>query len=762
MRNAIIESIIAPLTLLLASTSIGAAEGNLVLRLAGALDHPDLNSAADLVVELAPDRSRGWASDRGYSTALHLVDVLAADAGRLRLRVHLGVDPWRVRGAGTYTVQIPGAEPGSYAGAMTFTGIEGPREVAGACTASRRSAWPEPVEGQEGHVPLRAGEHPRLLVRTPVHESWGERSEAWWAAPSVRALMAALPDSDTAAKPGAPEDGAHVDAANLGCAHLITGDPAFATRAGAILRAAGLMGGENAAPHHHFREDIHLAPVIVAMALAYDSCYDAWDEDLRAECRTALLASLRRLYAATIDGKPMKGTNLAPWSNRNAIRMSGVGVGALALLGDLAPDDPATPLLEEMIRTACYAAREYLRVGIGGSGIGMEGLYYKHMTLARGLSHFLHAAATARGERLASREHDRFLIMGQFLVRDLGELGTITTQAALWPTLWQTAPRRHLPALVDRFGGGPAHEEVVAVRPFFTGLHLATFPHNTLEAERLPLPWYAPDPRKGCHLLRPTPNAPADPLAVVHLKNDLRQSCHYERFGDWPELRVEAFGQRWLAGRFLPQLPHLSTAINPHQGPRLIDSAVADDQAVAFTLDLSPQYWQYLQPTAGFQRRAARENGARLVAHPHWPDVFFDHGVRAERQLLLDFSGRCGAPVLVVCCDRILDLPPHAVQDEPPPAAGGAAPPPFAGRVSRAEPEPTSEWQLPLAEATGEMGRTKAEEDRQLLIGPSDAVHLSAWAVHPSAWANSAGRLVDPEHRYVTLLTIQDGAAPRA
>ena len=732
-----------------------ASDSNLRCHLPAALAHPKLPRAADLIIEWSTsgDRVRGWAYDHRFSGVFHPLELLDQDGPRWHWAITLGPDPWQTGGTGTFTITIPADGQATFAGTMQFDDLEQACPSQGRVRVERVRPWPRPVADWQAPA---ADEHPRLVVRSADLASFRQRADSWWAAPSLNALRQSLASGNEA---GGSHGELHRDSARPATlrahAHLLDADAGHAAAAQQILETSGLLDGGLLAEFH---EDIHLAPVVASLALTYDQCFEAWDPAFRQRCAATIALGAVRLYEATIDGKHMTGTNLSPWSNRNAIRICGAAIGAMAVAGDLPADDPQASRLAEIRQIAPYAVRTYLDIGIAASGIGMEGLYYKGMTLDRGLALFLRASQTCLGIHTADPAHDGFLVYGQRIIRDLGERGNIGSCASYWPTLWLTAPTEHRPALVRTFAGGalpPETGDVAAVSPYFTPLHIASFPTAALDSAPVTQPWMAPDPRKACFTFR-HPDPAVGIHGLVHWKNDLRPACHYNRFGDWPALVVNAFDQAWLGGLFLPRISECPDAVNNFLGPALTDYRIGEDRSFLVQADLAQHFWQRIPEKSTALRRAAAATGAELIDHPDWGPQFYDHGIGGTRDLLVDCSGASGAPLLIVCSDRLTGVPePTAAEATDKPK--GPAPAFLKKKQKKPARQAASRWLLPLADAEEPRPSTTLTSDR-LRIGDADAANLVATSILPGEWHQQ--ELQADDHRYLVVFTIQQGAAP--
>ncbi|MFW5859415.1 MAG: hypothetical protein ACOCYP_05270 [Planctomycetota bacterium] len=685
---------------------------------------------------------------RTYNTGDHVVRVVeqGRDGAFVTATIDLRIeeDPWHPG----LTAQIafcfdPLGGIGTFQAVTEFPGKEARHATAGRLSVAPTGPWPVPIAG---HRPLAPDEHPRLVVRRDDLPELRQKATTPLGRRAVDALVGFGQKGGGIG--GIAAKRATWPAAALGFAYLLTGDEAHAHAAARQIETV-VFDPAAAGYRAQMVQDIHYAPFVLGLALAYDACHPVWDAQLRARCVTEIARRCRELQRGIVDGRRMRGMNTAVWSNHNAIRVSCMGIGALAILGAEGTD---AEWLETIIDRAAVDVRDYIRFGIGASGLGMEGHFYKHMTLERGVMQFMRAHRLVRGARLTRAQTAHWYVAGEFHARQLADDPPAGQGATFWATLFMTGPAAHMQVFRhfwqeagEPLGGG------------FTALHtLCVVPAVEAAAPTRAYPWWLPDERKGCEKFRPFPRTEPDPQVLLNLKHDLRRSCHYERSGAWPSLEVTVFATRWLLGRPFPTLPHAPVANNPFHGPHILRRHEPVARVAELDLDLARQYFQVLSPEAEPERQLARQAGARELTVPNWGRLVYDHGIAGTRSLVVDCSGESGAPLLIAWLDRLENVP----EAEPEAAVEvdmGDIPPGLAALMRQnREPEPGSRLALNL---NGELRDAVVATGSRLRVGPATGANLAAWALHDGGWSDGAVT-VAADHRYLVVLSFQEGAAP--
>lgn len=626
-------------------------------------------------------------------------------------------------------------ETGTKSGVMRDVFELAKLDVNGTVSGRVIDPWPENVEG---HAPVQPGEHPRLIFRKADLPELKRRA----ATPEGKAIMKRLLEvldykaHDTSFKfdswPGI----------GLGFAYQMTGERKYADRARDLIKAKffdrGAYGGQ----------DIHHGPQAQGLALTFDLCYDGWDEEFRTRCVDELWTRARECATGTFHGRGMGGMNLAYWSNHNGIRQAGAGLAALAVLYEKTSD--GTILGDEALAIADEAAwdqRGWVRDGCGGGSWCMEGMFYKWMTMVRGLAHYFRAYRLVRGWEINAGSLGDSLVVGHFLEAAPGSLldsrmgiDSDSLVEMIWTMGFAMVPEDVKPGvkyLMDRSVGLQGNGTFGLERAPYAAYLMSLYPFET-EAKHPSecFPWVSPDPVNGHWVFRPTWKDKNDILMTWNMLSHPRGSCHYERVGPVLHWRLRGFGQTWMSGRYQPTVKGKESAlVEATVGTRFVDWEPGDRTAI-ITFDVDPGYMPLIPRARGDTRsmaEKARSVGGFRAVRQTYGGYHADHGVRARRHVAVDCSGVSGAPLLLALVDDI----------------GVAASP-------EAEPEPAEfTWRLPLDGGGGEL----AAEELTFKLTKGEAtlsgVLLGGEPLDPkTASARVTGG------RSLAVLTLQPGPAP--
>lgn len=605
--------------------------------------------------------------------------------------------------------------------------------VTGKAAVTVRDPWPGVVKE---FVPPEPGEHPRLIFRKSEIETLRKNAQT----PEGKAIMErAL---------SILEYRAHNDSYKFDCwpaigygfAWQMTGDRKYAQRAQEIIQqkffARGAMGGQ----------DIHHAPQLQGLALTFDLCYDAWDAEFRRKCIDEIWQRTQECHTGTFGGSGMGGTNWAYWSNHNGIRAAAAGLGALVLLGEkdssgrVFGDD-----VREIALVSAYDQRGWLEDGCGGGQWFMEGVFYKGMTMVRGLSHFLHAYAKVTGQKINTPGLRDDLIVGYFLEAEPGKLFGQTSSIddddlveVIWTIGLSEVPAGAMPGvkwLLERNVGLQGSKTFGLARSPYAPYLMACYPFDVQAKPPAEcFPWISPDPVNGHWVFRNTYTDKNDILLTWNLLSGVRGSCHYERVGNAAEWMMWGLGQQWFKGRYHPAIKGKETLINKDvSGPKTLSWQAADRVAV-MKFDVAPAYMPQLTRPKGSKAswdELARQAKAQAAAfYPPWRGGLADHGIRGTRHVAVDFSGASGAPMLLVIVEDL------QVKDS-----------------ADAQPKPAEfTWTLPVVGASvAADGQTfKVSKGTATLSG----VVLGGTPTAKGAYQVDGGKLV-------AVLTLQAGEAPK-
>ncbi len=539
------------------------------------------------------------------------------------------------------------------------------KPVQGTVTGRLTDAWPVLVPG---HIPVAAGEHPRLCFRKADLPLLKKRAET----PEGKAFL----DRFRSTLGYTQHDRGNTISwrgIGLGFAWQMTGDRAFADQARDLVQrcffsANALSGGQ----------DIHFGPRLQGLALIFDLCYDAWDPAFRQQCIDAIWLRVQECRIGASNGTKMGGLNMAYWSNHNGVRSSAMGLGALAVLrerledGRILEDDAL-----EVAREAAFDSAGWLRAGCGGGAWFCEGMHYKGMTMYRGLLHLLHAYPLVLGERIADDRLGRFLIAGHVLEAEPGrpfvavrsfdgcsdnyDIDGDNLLELIWTMGWSAVPPDLQPAmkwLHTRSVGLAGDKTFRLDRACYAPYFMAAYPFDLKEQEPAAiLPWLSPDPVNGHWVFRPIWKDDRDVLLTWNLLSHVRGSSHNERVGPSQEWRLWGLGQQWLEGRVLPTVTGYETVSeHPHTGIRCLNWR--EKGRIAQTeFDLSPAWLKPItkprDSKASWDEIARQAGGLKAVFAPDVAGPRADLGISGRRSVAVDASGACGAPLLVALIEEV-------------------------------------------------------------------------------------------------------------
>ncbi|MBI5690331.1 MAG: SUMF1/EgtB/PvdO family nonheme iron enzyme [Verrucomicrobia bacterium] len=250
--------------------------------------------------------------------------------------------------------------------------------------------WFVPVPG---HVPVAAGEHPRLLFRRT--ELAALRAKA--ATPEGRAMLQRLrlllsggsgegPPAHfipaTAAYPKEPLGPAPPGtftvghAAGYGLLYQLTGDSRFADWGRECFERA-LAGTRDRDPRYSFRRPggaLRAGPTLGWLAVGYDLCYDGWSVATRERFGRAL-AEYHEVPDEAAPRGPVTLESLArgtmpPYSNHFGMQVGGAALALLAVRGEPWTDHSR---VEELLTAAAHGLIRNLDEGFGDGGFFAEG-----------------------------------------------------------------------------------------------------------------------------------------------------------------------------------------------------------------------------------------------------------------------------------------------------------------------------------------------------------------------------------------------------
>ncbi len=288
--------------------------------------------------------------------------------------------------------------------------------------------WPEAVEGWK---PIEPNEHPRLFFRKDDIPELRRRAETEAGKAIVERLRKTLgndgrklpdvfnenPPSRYGAR-GINElpMGAYTTwhGAGYGFLYVLTGEEKYAelSRKAVELAFEGKLDRDERYNWKSIGGEIRVGPVVAAIAMAYDFCFDAWDEDFRKKVARKILEY--ESEQATTDNVMKLDTVIRnprhhPANNHWGSQVGGAGIAMLAIRGDDGVDDE---LVDEYLDLIRYHARLQLEEGFGEGGWHSEGTHPGRIPANTGFIEFMRASRHADGiDYMANRDSARWMAL---------------------------------------------------------------------------------------------------------------------------------------------------------------------------------------------------------------------------------------------------------------------------------------------------------------------------------------------------------------
>jgi hypothetical protein len=294
-------------------------------------------------------------------------------------------------------------------------------------TAQTNETWPAPVKG---FVAPAAGEHPRLLFRKADVPALRQRAQT----PEGKAIIARLkevlgggetmptvfnPLPTVNILPAEPKfDPAMwtvTHGAGFGLLYQLTGQKKYADLARQCVEKT-FAGQADRDQRYNWRgpgTGFRLGVVWSGVALAYDLCYDGWDDAFRRRVVREFLEAKEKPLAGK-GGKEMTlefvagGVGYPPGSNHYGAAMPGAGLAAMAIRGDPGSDDARIAKVLEILDKAMVTQ---LTKAFGDHGWFAEGAHTARIASQSGVAMLIPAYRNALGKEWATagKPHARYL-----------------------------------------------------------------------------------------------------------------------------------------------------------------------------------------------------------------------------------------------------------------------------------------------------------------------------------------------------------------
>ncbi len=585
------------------------------------------NITLDLICDRGNCQPDAWAyapkfnqdvDHQGTVKVIQLENVWQINA-KMKIQFH----PWHPETEeANYTLEIvpyKGKLFGSYSGKFNHQSLQG------SVTGTINSQVPQAIAN---HQPIRPREHPRLIFRQSQLPALREKLKT----PAGQAILAQLQKTlkDPVYDDGyVPNGGYHATGYCL--LSLLNQDQQAAETAWKLVDTS--MQGRG-------RRILEQSPIVAGVALAYDLCYSAWDEE-RIKKVTRWLGNQADLLLKGYSSK--NGWNNTPWSNWNGRARGAAGLAALAVLDEPKtffgkPTDP-----QRLYQLAARNIGRYLAMAIGDHGWGTEGDHYTTEPLVLTIFPFLQAYQNVVGEDFGQDSHANW-ILPYYLTRTVVSNGKLGIAAygrhryypggTLFTMGLGTTPRQFLPGIFwffDRYLGMEGDKSFGINSPQEAAFALAGYQENIVRknpeeiSDRVLV-----DQQKGFYVFRDRWQDENDFVASIHLKQQpLGQSWSSADVGSF---RIWGLGGRWA-------------------NPGTSKGGGKDENAIVMP---KARPWRSSQPVF-FQSQANGSGIVSLLTNSLWrknskPPI----SIKLLRSFAVDYSGASGAPGLFVVVDKFI------------------------------------------------------------------------------------------------------------
>lgn len=490
----------------------------------------------DLVCQKSVCEPEIWAKAPEFNQADHygIIETNTLEEGwKLEINLKINPDPWlTTTGEAQYKIEIiPDGNNfiGKYTGTFNNLPVSGKAEI------EINPHWGKAIPN---HQPIIPQEHPRLIFRKHQLPQLRAKANTDYGKAIINRLKTVLSHPIYYTGYG-PNGGYH--AAGHCFLYLLDEDEKAARKAWDIVQTT-----IDREPERLLEKSL----VVAGIAMAYDMCYDAWEDEQRIII-TNWLADRAKLL---IEGRKGNGWNPTPWSNWSAKARSAAGLAALAILENNSINDID---IDKLIKIAEINIKGYLTKGTGDRGFGTEGdLYHRESIYA--IMPFLQAYKNVLGKDLVSGSNAQW-ILPHYLMRLVGDNGEISLPTygrhrigpdgglfalglGILPNPFKTAAfwffQRQFDFLGDRtFGIGKySPHEAIYILASYPDEIIPQNPEEILEKVLV-------DQQKGFYVFRERWLDETDFVASIYLKREpLRKSWSFPEAGSF---RIWGLGGRW-------------------------------------------------------------------------------------------------------------------------------------------------------------------------------------------------------------------------
>lgn len=608
----------------------------------------------DLVCKKSQCKTEIWGFAPKFNRADHdgILNIIKKNnTKQLQVKININSDPWIGGGAAEYLIELqPNQKDKKIVG--SYSGTFNKEVVSGKVTGNIAPHFPRQISN---HKPISPREHPRLIFRQSQLPELREKANT----PIGKAILTQLQNSlqqKIYYEAFVPNSGYH--AAGHCFLSLINENPQAAETAWQIVEKSLNNPGPRLLEH---------APIVAGVALAYDLCYNAWDQQ-RVEKITDWLAQQTTLLVAGTRGK---GWNPYAWSNWSGRARGAAGLAALAILSEPEEFFSEPTDVRRLLKISERNIQRYLNTAVGDRSFGTEGDLYSIEPWKLTLLPFFQAYENVLGKDLVTNTSAEWFLP-HYVMRIVGEKGEVSVPTygrhrlapvkSLFSLGWNSVPEKFLPGMIwffNRHFGWEGDRSFAINQPHEAAFILEAYPEHLMDipisdnspeslVERLLnfkfFPGLQPknptkvfervlvDEEKGFYLFRNQWQDQNDFVTSIYLKRQpLRASWSFPDAGSF---RIWGLGGRWASA-------------GPYNNKRVDENVVLVGNMAARGA-AQPMFFQ-------------GEGDGSGVVSMNMDNVFKDNNFESLRSFAVDYSGVSGAPGLFVVVDKFTGDTPEKV-----------------------------------------------------------------------------------------------------
>ncbi|MGB3513303.1 MAG: hypothetical protein WBA93_29630 [Microcoleaceae cyanobacterium] len=592
----------------------------------------------DLVCQHSQCETEIWGFAPKFNQAEHngIVETIKKDdTWELQVTININPDPWSGGGKAEYLIELqPNQKNRNIVG--TYSGIFNNQPVSGKVTGNITPHLPTQIPN---HTPISPREHPRLIFRQNQLPELRRKANT----PTGKAILAQLENSLNQKiyyQAFVPNGGYH--AASHCFLSLLNDDPQAAEIAWQIVEKSLNNPGPRL---------LEQAPIVAGVALAYDLCYNAWDEQ-RVQKITNWLAQQTKILIA---GTPDKGWNPTAWSNWNGRARGAAGLAALAILSEPEEYFSEPTDVRRLLKISQRNIKRYINTAVGDRSFGTEGDLYTIEPWILAVLPFFQAYENVLGQDLVTGSNAQWLL-SHYVMRIVGEKGEVSVPTygrhrlapvkSLFSLGWNSVPEKFLPGMMwlfDRHFGWSGDRSFAIKQPHEAAFILEAYPENVIPKN--PAEVFGRvlvDEEKGFYLFRNQWQDKNDFLASIYLKQQpLGSSWSFPEAGGF---RIWGLGGRWASA-------------GPDNNRREDENVVVVGEMAAGGA-AQPRFFQAEADGSGV---VSMDIDGVFEIEKNRKENLMEIPFESLRSFAVDYSGVSGAPGLFVVVDKFSGDTPQKV-----------------------------------------------------------------------------------------------------